>query len=307
VELRQLRVFVAVAEELSFSRAASRLDVVQSAVSATVRKLEREWGVPLFHRTTHSVRLTGEGRALLGEARTVLAAAEAIADTLDAVRGGLRGTLRLGIMQAAQRSGSGSGSLSVAEIVVAFRAVHPEVVFEVRQAPSADQAAAVRGGDLDLAFVALPDRRLPGLDLAVLVDQPIAFVCHRDHPLAGVPDVTLKALAAEPFAELPPGWGVRIANDRAFASAGVDRAVAYEINDVATVTDFVRHGLATALLPPAMVAPAPELAFVPIRRGGPRFVVSLAAPADRTPSAAARAFVAGARRIAGGASPGLIA
>src|SRR5436190_63731 len=83
MDLRQLEVFVAVAEESSFSRAADRLHVVQSAVSATIRNLEREWGVGLFHRTTHSVGLSAEGRALLPEARAALAAAAAVGHAVD--------------------------------------------------------------------------------------------------------------------------------------------------------------------------------------------------------------------------------
>ena len=116
MELRHLETFVAVAEERSFSRAADRLHVVQSAVSATIRNLEREWGVTLFHRTTHRVELSPEGRALLGEARAAVQAAAAVGHAVDEVRGGLRGTLRVGIMQATQ----GAGGLSVAAVIAAF-------------------------------------------------------------------------------------------------------------------------------------------------------------------------------------------
>src|SRR5919198_245380 len=98
MELRHLATFVAVAEEGSFTRAAGRLHVVQSAVSAAVRALERELGVTLFDRSTHRVELTDAGRALLPEARRTLAAAAAARDAVDQLRGGLRGTVRLGMM-----------------------------------------------------------------------------------------------------------------------------------------------------------------------------------------------------------------
>lgn len=293
MDLRQLSVFVAVAEERGFSRAADRLQVAQSAVSATVRNLEREWGVSLFHRTTHRVELSAEGRALLPEARAALAAAGRVADVVDEVRGGLRGTLRLGIVQA----GAMAGVPSVAAIIAAFRDTHPAVVFDLRQGGSETQAAAVRGGDLDLAFVALPDARLPGLTTTVLADGPMVLACHRDHPLAGRAAVALEDLAGEDVVDLPPTWGVRTANDRAFAAAGVPRVVTYEINDLGTTVDVVRHGLAVALLPPDIAAD-PDIARIPVARHAPRFVVSLAAPADRPSSAAARAFVAAAARLA---------
>src|ERR1700760_215132 len=100
VELRQLATFVAVAEEGSFTRASDRLHVVQSAVSAGVRKLEAELGAGLFDRSTHHVELTDAGRALLPAARATLAAAQAARDAVDEARGGLRGRVVLGTMQA---------------------------------------------------------------------------------------------------------------------------------------------------------------------------------------------------------------
>jgi len=292
MDLRQLEVFVAVAEEASFSRAADRLHVVQSAVSATIRNLEREWGVALFHRTTHSVGLSAEGRALLPDARAALAAAAAVGHAVDEVRGGLRGTLALGIMQ------RGGGGISVAAVLAAFRDEHPGVDVAVRQGGSADQAERVRAGELDLAFLGLPDAELPGLELTTLAEDRLALACHPGHRLAGRANVELKALEGERFCDLPPAWGIRIANDRAFAAAGLPHAVDYEINDVATVADFVRHGLAVTITSPLMLAPGDGVALVPIRRGAPRFVVSIAAPAARRSSPAARAFVALARRHA---------
>src|SRR4051794_14371497 len=120
MELRHLATFVAVAEEGSFTRAAGRLHVVQSAVSSGVRALERELGVTLFDRTTHRVQLSEAGRALLPEARRTLAAAAAARDAVDQLRGGLRGTVRLGVMLAA-----GQGRRGVARGLPPPRAEDP--------------------------------------------------------------------------------------------------------------------------------------------------------------------------------------
>ena len=291
MELRRLEVFVAVAEEEGFSRAAARLHVVQSAVSATVRRMEAEWGVELFHRTTHHVALTDAGRALLPEARAALQAAAAVEHAVDEVRGGLRGTVRVGIMQ--------SPGVRVAEHIAAFRAAHPGVGVEVHQGASEAQAAAVREGGLDAAFVGLPHRRLPGLAVTPISDHRMDVLCAADHALAGRAEVRLTDLAGEPFAELPPGWGVRVANDRAFAAAGAERRIAYEINDVGTVVDFVRAGLAVAILAPAMRAGARGVAAVAIRGRAPHFAVSLVAREGRGSSPAARAFVAAVAASAG--------
>jgi DNA-binding transcriptional LysR family regulator len=294
MELRHLQAFVAVAEEASFSRAADRLHVVQSAVSATIRNLEREWGVELFRRTTHEVRLSDAGRTLLPEARAALASAQAVAHAVDEVRGGLRGTIRLGIMQATL----GPGGISVAGMISAFRAEHPGVTVSVRQGGSLDQAERVRRGELDVAIVGLPDAKLPALTLERLAEPPLRFGCHAGHRLARRASVTLDELAEEPFADLPPAWGIRIANDRSFAAAGAHRTIAYEINDVATVVDFVRNGLAVAIMSPAQLVPDPAIAFVPIRHHAPRFIVSIATPEGRRASPATRAFVAMAARPA---------
>src|SRR5580700_8703764 len=98
MELRHLEYFVAVAEERNFTRAAARLHIVQSAVSAAVKSLEQELGAPLLDRTSKRVALTDAGAALLPKARATLDAARDARDTVDEVRGGLRGTLRIGTM-----------------------------------------------------------------------------------------------------------------------------------------------------------------------------------------------------------------
>jgi DNA-binding transcriptional LysR family regulator len=192
----------------------------------------------------------------------------------------------------------GPGGISVAAAISAFRAEHPGVTIEVHQGGSADQAAAVRSGELDLAFVGLSERRLDGLELTTLVEPEMRLICHAGHRLARRASVVLAQLAGEPFAELPRSWGVRIANDRAFVAAGVQRTLAYEINDIATVVDFVRHGVAVAILSPVQVAADPGLAFVPIRHHAPRFTIALARPEGRRASPAARAFAAMAARTA---------
>src|SRR3954454_2945498 len=160
VELRHLATFVAVAEEGTFTRASDRLHVVQSAVSAGVRTLERELGTPLFARSTHRVELTDAGAALLPEARATLAAARSAREAVEQVRGGLRGRVTLGIMQADALS-----AVDVVELLARFRADHPQVELHVRQAHSAGMAERVRDGGLDFAFLAWPSRRAPGLTL----------------------------------------------------------------------------------------------------------------------------------------------
>lgn len=287
MELRQLATFVAVAEEGSFTRASDRLHVVQSAVSATVRKLEGELGVALFDRSTHQVRLTDAGRALLPEARRTLAAAAAAREAIDAIKGGLRGTVALGTMQA-----QGMHSINVPALLSEFRTRHPGVTVTIRHAGgSTAMANQVREGGLDLAFVALPGTSWPGVTLTPLTREPIALLVPTGHPLARRAGVEIAELRDETLVDLPPGWGTRMAVDRAFAAAGVQRAVSIEVNDTASMIEFIRHGLAVGLLPPSFVDGLDDLVVVPIRRRAPRFDLAVASPSDRRLGAAARALL----------------
>jgi DNA-binding transcriptional LysR family regulator len=287
MELRQLATFVAVAEEGSFTRASDRLHVVQSAVSAGVRNLERELGAPLFDRSTHKVQLTDAGRALLPEARATLAAATAARDAVDAVRGGVRGTVVLGTMQA-----QGMRSIDVAGVLAEFRSEHPEIEIQIRQGGSLETATKVRDGELDLAFVALPDQQFAGVELVPLVSEPIVLAVAADHPLAARRGVDLAALGCEPIIDFPDGWGIRMANDRAFAIAGVPRRIAYEVNDTASVIGFIRHGLAIGLLPASLFEDTDGIAFVRIRGRAPQFLTAIATPTNRRPTAASQALLA---------------
>lgn len=284
MELRQLRTFLAVAEEQSFTRAADRLYVVQSAVSATLQTLERELGATLIDRSSHPVSLTDAGRALLDEARRTLEAADAAVAAVDEVRGGLRGTVHLGIMQRRR------GAISVAEVIRTFGAEHPAVRVLTRHAGgSAEMAEQVHTGALDLAFVGLPGDGPEGVLLTRLTREPMVLVCHREHPMAQEQQIGLTDLADAVFADVPPTWGTRIALEAALQDGQITRDVRYEINDMAGVADFVEQDLAVAVMPPSYVTPHPDIRLVPIT-DGPAFVVSLATPTQRASSPASAAL-----------------
>lgn len=298
MELRHLEVFVAVAQERSFSQAADRLHVVQSAVSASVRKLETELGVELLHRTSRRVELTDAGAEVLPAALATLAAAQTTRDAADQVRGGLRGTVRLGIMQVQRGKG-----FRVARLLAAFRAEHPGVRVVPQLRGSAIQAADVRDGRLDLAIVGLPDGRLDGLRVDPLTREPLVLAVSAGHRLARRSSVSLAELDGERFAEVPPGWA-RAVTDRAFADAGLTRHVEFELGDMGSIIDFVRHDLAVALVPRSYGgfvdpddATGGDVVLVPLRGRPPEFVTSLVSPVDRRMSAATRALRETALRL----------
>lgn len=286
MELRQLATFLAVAEEGSFTRASDRLHVVQSAVSAGVRNLERELGAALFERSTHKVRLTEAGRALLPEARATLQAATAARDAVDAVSGGLRGTVTVGTTQ-------GLRAVSIAGTLAQFHATHPAVEVHLRHAAggSAEMAREVRDGRIDLAFVVTAGSAIPGVEFKPLAAEPIVLVAPSAHPLAKRKTVTLARVIAQNVADFPEGWGIRAANDRAFAAAGLVRSITYEVNDTTMLVDLIRNGLAVGVMPASLVNEAGGVTCTPIRDHKIEFVTAIATPSNRRPSAGAQALL----------------
>jgi DNA-binding transcriptional LysR family regulator len=285
VELRHLEHFVAVAEERSFTRAAARLHLVQSALSVSIRSLERELGGRLFDRSTHHVELNDAGRALLAEARNALAAVDAARDAVAAVHGGLGGTVRVGIMHSMTK-------IDLAAVLTGFHRERPQVRIVPSAAPggSTELAAQVLEGRLDLAFVGLPGDHPAGLTVRPLASEPMLLACPEDHPLARRDVIPLADLDGERFVELPSGWGTRLSVDRLFAVSGVRRQIAVEVADIPTLVELVRAGFGLAFLSDSLTVGARPVALRPVRPE-PEFVISLVTPADRRPSAAAQAFI----------------
>jgi len=286
VELRHLEYFVAVAEELSFTRASRRLHVVQSGVSSAIQGLERELGASLFDRDRHRVTLTEAGRALLPEARATLTAAQAAADAVAEASAGLRGTLTVGTM-------SSTASIDVPALLAQFHEEHPGVLVRLRVMPggSADLAREVADGGLDLALLSLPGEAPAGLAVRQLAHEPLVLICALDHPLAKRDVVPLEALAAETFVDFPVGWGTRAIVDRAFAAAGIDRQVAFEVVDFRTAAGLVSNGLGVAFIPASAARGLDGAAQVPTEPPL-EWRILVGTSATRKASAAARAFLA---------------
>jgi DNA-binding transcriptional LysR family regulator len=186
----------------------------------------------------------------------------------------------------------GMRAIDLAGVLAGFRADHPGVAVAIRHSGgSREMAREVIDGRLDLAFVALPGDAPPGLMLLPLVTEPIMLAVPAGHPLTGRPDVELASLRDQTLVDLPAGWGIRMAVDRSFAAAGVTRTIAYEVNDTATMVEFIRNSLAIGLLPRSLVEAADEIAFVPIHDHPPQFHTAVAIPANRRLSAATRAML----------------
>jgi DNA-binding transcriptional LysR family regulator len=285
VELRHLEHFVTVAEERNFTRAARRLHLVQSALSVSIRSLEHELGAQLFERTTREVRLTDAGRILLPEARRTLDAAASARAAVLGAQEGLRGTLRLGVMQVIT-------TVDVGALIARFHRERPLVDIRPRTSPagSAGLMSDVRRGTLDAAFVSISGPELSGLTTTTLVSEPVLLGCLPDHPLAQRDVVSVVELADEPFVDFTPGWGTRTVADQLFAKAGIERSIGIEVPDGSIHAALIRAGLGLAVLPQSMIVDA-GLVGVPLRPTV-AFTIAFIVASSRPMSPVTEAFAA---------------
>lgn len=286
-----MRYVVAVAEERSFTRAAERCFVVQSALSHQIKALEHELGVTLFARSSRRVELTPSGRAFLPQARASLEAAErAVADST-AATGRISGTLALGVIPTVT-------AIDIAATLGAFHRDHPEVRIALRGGGSDTFVSAIGDGRLDVAVLGLPDTGPPqGVASRVLGRQRHVAVVSARHRLARRRRVRLADLADEPFVDFSQGTPGRIQSDLAFRSAGLRREVAFEAMSTDLILDLVREDLVITLLPPAVVPEDPDLRTIAVT-GGPTRIEYLAW-SGFNPSPAAQAFVSSIRTADG--------
>ena len=238
MELRQLEYFVAVVEEASFTRAAERVLVAQSGVSAQVRRLERELGVELLDRSGRTVTLTEAGAAVLPFARAALAAVGSVRETVDALTGLVRGHVRVGMVTAGP-------AVMLGDVLASFHASHPEVEITLTEADSDALLAGVRAGDLDLACASIGPVAPAGVETQVMIDAPIVAAVRADHPLARRTSVRPDELTSYPLICLPRGTGVR----SIWEATGVRARVAFEASDPGVLAQLAARGLGVAILP----------------------------------------------------------
>jgi len=246
MELRQLRYFLTVAEELNFGRAAERLHIVQPGVSQQISRLERELGVRLFHRTTRQVRLTAAGERLLPEARAAL-------DAADRVRR-LAGDLATGAEAVGLRIGTSQGLGDRLDRIL--EATDAPVRLTARPLP--DRLAAVRSGELDAAFVRVLSEA-PGLDVHPLWSDPLVAALPAAHPLAALPKLRPAQLADLPV-RLAPAEQNRPLHDL-LTAAGIGRLRAVPFT---TIQDTLAEVASSA--PSWTVLYAAVAGLTPVRR-----------------------------------------
>jgi DNA-binding transcriptional LysR family regulator len=250
MELRHLRYFVVLAEELHFSRAARRLGISQPPLSQQIRALELSLKAPLFERTNRRVELTEAGRALLVEARATLDQAERAATIVGQAQRGEIGELRIGFAPSAPLIAPFTAS------ILAFRKAAPGVRLVLGEQVTTEQIDALLQRRLHIGFIRSPSAPdLPDAIAAIeLYREPLSVFMRADHPLARGRTVPLKALANEPFIFFPRSHGTSL-YDQVFAlcrKAGFAPRIDQEARGNATILGLVAVGLGVSILPTSL-------------------------------------------------------
>src|SRR5580704_7283397 len=196
MELRHLRYFVAVAEELSFRRAAERLHLAQPPLSSQIKDLEIELGARLFDRSTRSVKLTSVGRVFLEEARAVIKASEQAAQTVRRAEQGLVGTLRIGILAPA-------ATPRLAQVLRSFRQKYPFVQFSLFELTSVEQLQRLRSDQLDVGLLR-PPIGFPELEFLFLEESPMVLAAPAGHRLTKLRSIAWRDFDKEALVLIHP-------------------------------------------------------------------------------------------------------
>jgi DNA-binding transcriptional LysR family regulator len=259
VELRHLRYFVAVAEELHFGRAAARLNIAQPALSQQIKQLERELGALLLARTKRRVALTEPGRLFLAEARRTLTQAALAVDVARGAEAGEVGRLRVGYVDAALWG-------PLPEVIRAFRERFPRVTLTMLERMPAEQPADLRRGDIDLAIGPPPPADAP-VETTPFTEEAVTVALPAAHPLASGEAIAIGELADDPWVLVPARVPSQLRNValRAAAAAGFTPRVAQEARELDTLIALVSAGLGVTLAPASAARlPRPGVVFRPL-------------------------------------------
>ncbi|MBH9502266.1 LysR family transcriptional regulator [Pseudomonas aeruginosa] len=246
MELRHLRYFIAVAEELHFGRAAERLGISQPPLSQQIQALEEEIGARLFERTNRRVELTDAGRLFLDESRQVLAQVDKAVLLARRAHLGELGELKIGFTSSAPFTSTIPSSIH------AFRKAYPDVHLDLQEMSSRQVLKALLEESLQVGVIrplALPD----AVHWVELFREPRGAVLRADHPLAaGSEDgLAIAALAEEPFVFFPRSYGTGL-YDQVIAltrQAGFSPRIAQEASEAMTIIGLVSAGLGVSILP----------------------------------------------------------
>jgi DNA-binding transcriptional LysR family regulator len=288
MELRQLKYFAVLAEELHFTQAAERLRIAQPSLSRQIKRLEQELKIRLFRRTKRRVELTQAGELFLPRALETLRQAELSALTAQRAGRGELGLVQIGTISSMPFMGL------LPKILHAYRLAYPHVHVVLQEQNTKEQLKNLYEGALDVGFLRLPIRDLPSrISVQSLCREPVYVALREDHPLASAPEIDLRRLSSEPFIMYPYDIGgglhdlsISICND-----AGFVPRIEQEAKTVSMAVSFAAAGLGAALVPASSRnIHTPGVVYRPLKRAFRNAEVAIAHRLDDY-SARVKAFV----------------
>ena len=254
---------------------------MQSALSVSVGRLEKELGIELFDCSKRQIALTAPGELSCSMPVTSTHSSSGPASVED-YREQLTGTVTLGTLMS-------WGTLNLLAALQEFRRLNPMVTVRLRQSltGSAGHLDAIADGKMDLALVSISSSPSRLVSFRQLTEEPMVFVCEPTHALAQRDHVQLADLDGQDFIHFPQGWGIRRRLDAGFADAGVHPINAYEVADYAIAAELIRYRLATTVLPISAANRFPDLHTVPLKPAL-TWTLSLVSAAPQPASRAAR-------------------
>jgi len=263
MELRHIRYFVAVAEELNFTRASIRLRVAQPALSKQIRDLEREIEVKLLERSSHHVAMTAAGEIFLDRCRKILTESDDAVAAARRAHRGETGMLAVGFI----------GSISHAilpKVLQAYRQKYPEVELNLSELGPAEQVEAILKRTLDIGFLGMAQaRKIPELRVETLAEERLMAAVPSGHTMAGRKEIQLKAFQKERFiltsrrnAPLFNEWLIGLCR-----KAGFVPEIIREVDRAPTVLNYIAAGEGVSVFPLEIAkSAAPGVAFIPLIR-----------------------------------------
>lgn len=271
MELRLLRSFIVLAEELHFGRAAERLHIVQPALSMQIRALENELGAALFDRDRHRVELSSAGRLFLPEAQATLAQAARAAQVVKSATAGEIGVVRLGFVSSVLPD-------LLPTLIRGLHARFPQIELELKDMATPDQLAALKSNRIDFGFVRLPvdDKRVM---TRTVLEEPFLVALPAGHPLCCLSEITPADLAGHPAFVLARRFAPGLYDELllAMSRSGETLAIRQELGEFTTMVALIAAGMGIGIVPAlAMVAKPDNVEMRPLNLSACRSRVGLA-------------------------------
>lgn len=286
MELRQLKYFLAVAEELHFGNAARRMNISQPPLSQQIKQLEDELGAKLFERTSRSVALTPEGGFFMKEAKAVVEKLDNASETIKAMARGEEGQLAIGFVVILNQS-------ELPEVIRDFRSRFPNVRLELKEMSTNHQLAALSSGDLDIGFIRSYGHNLTGFHQQTYLKESYVLALPDHHPLAGNFEIRLSDLTNEPLVMFKREYQPELYDSiiKKFSDAGVKPSMIQETNRRLTAIALVAAGMGVSPVPESTKRLGREgVVYLPIADPLPPIEVIAVWPENR-PSRILESFV----------------